>query len=70
MPSLLRLDLQAVQAVAHHLDQVTADLTLERSVRNWVDLLPDRQTHDYAALQLLHLQEAELLVPWSDATLF
>ena len=38
MPSLLRLDLQAVQAGAHHLDQVTTDLTLERSVRNWVDL--------------------------------
>jgi hypothetical protein len=39
--------------IAHHLDQVTADLTLERSVRDWVDILPGRQTHDYEALDKL-----------------
>jgi EAL domain-containing protein (putative c-di-GMP-specific phosphodiesterase class I) len=39
--------------IAHHLDQVTADLTLERAVRDWVDILPGRQTHDYEALDKL-----------------
>jgi hypothetical protein len=39
--------------IAHHLDQVTADLTLERSVRGWIDTLPGRQTHDYEALDKL-----------------
>lgn len=39
--------------IAHHLDQVTADRALERTVREWLDYFPNRQTHDYAALGAL-----------------
>jgi len=39
--------------IAHHLDHVTADLTTDRTVREWLDYYPDRQTHDYEALDQL-----------------
>lgn len=39
--------------IAHHLDQVTADLTTDRSVREWIDYWPNRQTHDYETLDQL-----------------
>jgi hypothetical protein len=39
--------------IAHHLDHVTADLTTDRSVRDWIDYLPNRQTHDYETLDQL-----------------
>ena len=37
-------------SIAHHLDHVTADLATDRTVREWLDYYPDRQTHDYEAL--------------------
>ena len=40
-------------SIAHHLDQVTADLTTDRFVREWLDYMPDRQSHDYEALDQL-----------------
>lgn len=40
-------------SIAHHLDHVTADLTTDRTVRGWLDYYPDRQTHDYEALDQL-----------------
>lgn len=40
-------------SIAHHLDYVTADLTTDRTVRGWLDYYPDRQTHDYEALDQL-----------------
>jgi hypothetical protein len=40
-------------SIAHHLDQVTADLTTDRHVREWLDYMPDRQSHDYEALDQL-----------------
>lgn len=39
--------------VAHHLDQVTADLSTERRVREWLDYYPDRKTHDHETLDAL-----------------
>ncbi|MEN3238985.1 hypothetical protein PUR29_36730 [Methylobacterium ajmalii] len=39
--------------IAHHLDQVMADLETGCSVRDWVDYMPNRQTHDYEALDQL-----------------
>lgn len=39
--------------IAHHLDQVTADLTIGRSLRDWVDYMPNRQAYDYEALDQL-----------------
>ena len=39
--------------IAHHLDQVTADLSTDKFVRDWIDLLPNRQSHDYDALDQL-----------------
>ena len=39
--------------IAHHLDHVTADLSTDRIVREWLDFHPNRQTHDYEALDLL-----------------
>lgn len=41
--------------IAHHLDHVTADLTTDRSVRDWLDYLPNRQTHDYETLDQLRV---------------
>ncbi|WP_231468208.1 hypothetical protein [Novosphingobium sp. CECT 9465] len=40
-------------SIAHHLDHVTADLTTDRTVREWLDYYPDRQAHDYKALDQL-----------------
>lgn len=40
-------------SIAHHLDQVTADLSTDKSIRNWVSHYPNRQTHDYQALDQL-----------------
>jgi hypothetical protein len=40
-------------AIAHHLEQVTADLTTDRWAREWIDMFPKRQEHDYEAVQAL-----------------
>jgi hypothetical protein len=37
-------------SIAHHLDQVMADLSTDRLVRDWFAYTPDRQDHDYEAL--------------------
>ena len=39
--------------IAHRLDQVTADLSTNRFVREWLNLIPDRQSHDYETLDQL-----------------
>jgi hypothetical protein len=39
--------------IAHHLDQVTADLAMDPNAREWLDHFPDRPTHDYEALDQL-----------------
>lgn len=40
-------------SIAHHLDQVTADLSTDRVVRDWLAFFPNRQDHDYEALDQL-----------------
>jgi len=40
-------------SIAHHLDQVTADLNTDSSVREYVAFMPNRQEHDYEALDRL-----------------
>ena len=40
-------------SIAHHLDQVTADLSIDRWVREMVDIMGDRQQRDYEALDRL-----------------
>ncbi|WP_225421448.1 hypothetical protein [Sphingomonas parva] len=45
--------IQRRNSIAHHLDQVTADLSTDRFVRDWVAYLPNRQSHDYEALDQL-----------------
>lgn len=37
-------------SIAHHLDQVTADLSTDSWVRDHLVFIPDRQEHDYQAL--------------------
>lgn len=39
--------------VAHHLDQINADLSTERRVREWLDYFPDRKTYDHETLKAL-----------------
>lgn len=39
--------------IAHHLDQVTADLSTDKFILDWLPLMPDRQSHDYQALDQL-----------------
>lgn len=39
--------------IAHHLDEVTADLSTDRFVREMLPLLPARKTHDYETLDQL-----------------
>lgn len=39
--------------IAHHLDQVTADLSIDSFVRNWLKVMPDRKIHDYEVLKEL-----------------
>lgn len=39
--------------VAHHLDEVTADLATDRIAREWIDYYPDRKTYNYEALDQL-----------------
>lgn len=46
--------------IAHHLDQVTADLTVDPWAREWADYMPERRTHDYDALK--QLREARRLL--------
>jgi hypothetical protein len=40
-------------SIVHHLDEVTADLSTDRWVREMVDIMRDRQQHDYEALDRL-----------------
>lgn len=40
-------------SIAHHLDQVTADLSTDRFILDWLAHMPDRQSHDYEALDQL-----------------
>lgn len=39
--------------IAHDLDHVTADLSTDRIVREWLDFYPNRRTHNYEALDQL-----------------
>ncbi len=50
--------------VAHHLDQITADLSIERRVREWLDYYPNRETHDHDTLDALDaLRASRKLLP-------
>ena len=40
-------------SIAHHLDQVTADLSTDKFILDWLPLMPERQSHDYEALDQL-----------------
>lgn len=40
-------------SIAHHLDQITADLSTDRFILDWLAHMPDRQSHDYEALDQL-----------------
>jgi hypothetical protein len=40
-------------SIAHHLDEVTADLSIDRFVREWFADMPNRKDHDYAAVDKL-----------------
>lgn len=42
-------------SIAHHLDQVTADLSTDRFILDWLAHMPERQSHDYEALDQLRV---------------
>lgn len=46
--------------IAHHLDQITADLAIDRSVRDWMYYMPNHRIYDYEALD--HLRAARKLL--------
>lgn len=46
--------------IAHHLEQVTADLTIDPWAREWIEYMPERHAYDYGALK--QLREARRLL--------